>query len=1341
MIDVARVVVCRVIVRRVVPRARLAVARDASVDLDARRVVVVVVADASSRAMASREASMMSTFESLVVAMMMTTPTPTPRVASTSDDDDTLSRRAVRRAVASCYELALGARERQITGRGESASTRRKTRATKNAPPTTVDAVYVRLCERDGDDVAARRFDALVCELRTSFGEDGDGFDALARALFALEGAGGARAARERRAATARARDAQRAFGGGGVDASVMEETSGRAAAAMGGTPDVGRLRARAGGDGLGEATRVPTLRLGAVFSARDEEEEEEEEEEDARVSDDRVSDDDAPTTSASAWLRAARDSTTSLMSWDARDASARDGASCLGAAAFDAAYRSTFTSARGIDGETVIASERDCAHVVAAALAGCRASADILVAAGSREGDVTMRFAAGSTTAFQNALKTMAVAAERRCELEHALEEMTTPYARPAARAARDVLRSHDAALYAITDAVAERRRDDGVVSTSVDVPDVTLLEMMAHTKRLRHQVDAMWHLLTTARADETRVVSHATLVRRLETALSHVEDEETPMMRYLYARAVKPVIDDALSWMYRAAPSGGSSSDFFVEHAPAWTSLETFDRYRGGDDVPCWLGGPVHDGEGDEAETDSLSMARARPNAAPALVAGSARDILRAGTQLRLLQRVPHTKAFARAVEDAFMKVSAFEACDEAGARRWLNRVRVLESRVVAAARESLRAMRDERAAHEAAARAAREGAEARSSAEFYAREKARLDRLESIDLAKRARRETQLEELDAREREREESRARRIADERAWLEEREEKQRAVERFKLEKKMEETRARLEREDAKVRWFGWQTSRLALAEKRRAFVRQLEASHEEEAVVALADAMRDGVRISKPTPLVVDAFASVPRNGDDEDEDEDGEDEDGDAPTAENGTRESDSWEASSSSEDFADAPEALAVESTPTSSAVSLRSAEDDEMETDRSDAARTLAPPPPPTTPTTIMEPATLDASIPREEEDTMRGHLSDAFGTPLPLLLAQEMREIVARQHATIGHYTVSVFLDHFALEKHLHAVLRFALGGEIGFAHALMKSLRDACVDTRARVTRASAPAMRAALDRAVDDARVRRDAFTSRLRLREREDSLTSFDAYNLDLANGVECEYASPWPINLVFTGVREKYALRHAQTALLQMCHATNAVKDVSALIHASARWRPLMDASRTSAIARERRARNLSLMAAAFRHFVDAASAHALEAIHIGAKEALFSALRADDGRILPRHVDDIRDVVETFCVRAHAACFLRPVDSALKALVDEGLQLALDFARALSDADVETLLDDGPTLTRAQSVHAKFHALMTQLCFRARVTSSDAASGLIQRVDFNEFYLSAAIDVEF
>ena len=71
--------------------------------------------------------------------------------------------------------------------------------------------------------------------------------------------------------------------------------------------------------------------------------------------------------------------------------------------------------------------------------------------------------------------------------------------------------------------------------------------------------------------------------------------------------------------------------------------------------------------------------------------------------------------------------------------------------------------------------------------------------------------------------------------------------------------------------------------------------------------MVALANAMRDGVRISKPAPLVVQPFASVVR-----DVGETGEVED--ATVAEKETRESDSEEASS--EDFADAEEALNVE-----------------------------------------------------------------------------------------------------------------------------------------------------------------------------------------------------------------------------------------------------------------------------------------------------------------------------------------------------------------------------------------------------------------------------------------
>ena len=182
---------------------------------------------------------------------------------------------------------------------------------------------------------------------------------------------------------------------------------------------------------------------------------------------------------SASLWLAAAADvETTTLRScWDTRNAGARATSSALDAETFDLAYRRAFRPVKGIDTEPVIASERDCAHVVATALGGCQTSADILVAAAARTGSgVRMRFASSSTLAFRNALKTMASAAERRCELDYAVSRMTTPYMRPVASAIRDILRAHAAALQAMPEATAERRlaeRDtvDDLAETKSDV------------------------------------------------------------------------------------------------------------------------------------------------------------------------------------------------------------------------------------------------------------------------------------------------------------------------------------------------------------------------------------------------------------------------------------------------------------------------------------------------------------------------------------------------------------------------------------------------------------------------------------------------------------------------------------------------------------------------------------------------------------------------------------------------------------------------------------------------------------------------------------------------------
>jgi len=198
------------------------------------------------------------------------------------------------------------------------------------------------------------------------------------------------------------------------------------------------------------------------------------------------------------------------------------------------------------------------------------------------------------------------------------------------------------------------------------------------------------------------------------------------------------------------------------------------------------------------------------------------------------------------------------------------------------------------------------------------------------------------------------------------------------------------------------------------------------------------------------------------------------------------------------------------------------------------------------------------------------------------------------------------------------------------------------------------------------------------------------------------------------------------------------LQICHATVAVRDASAVVRASARSSVLLDGTQTNIDLRTRRIQKLSALVAAFQQFVDALRGHVFEAVHVGARSALFSALRDSNGAILPHDIGALQIIVKEFCVRAHGACFLRSIDSALKSMVDEGLQLSLDLRSLLGSQNSETLLTNGGVFANAQQIHAKFHALMTQLCFRVRLTKSSAAAGFIERLDFNSYYLSALVD---
>ena len=316
----------------------------------------------------------------------------------------------------------------------------------------------------------------------------------------------------------------------------------------------------------------------------------------------------------------------------------------------------------------------------------------------------------------------------------------------------------------------------------------------------------------------------------------------------------------------------------------------------------------------------------------------------------------------------------------------------------------------------------------------------------------------------------------------------------------------MEETRLRLEQEDAKLAWFRWHESRLALNDKRRAFVRAMESVQEEEAVTALANAMSLGFATS-PSPsndLFIEPFESV-------------------TPTVmiEEAEEVNVIEEDDIASDDFADASEMFIDESATSSpsTVLSLHSADDDERSVDikEKDIVETVSAP-------DNMDEMRDGAKDLETHDHTSRAYLGEAFGTPLPLLLEQEMREIITRQSDVLGRYTTTVLMDHLALELHLDAIVRFTMGGELGFADALLNNLQSKCVAARERMTQGSARVMQTVLEGAIDDTGLRDDHMSKRLRLCENADALVSVDPYNLNLSAAVECSYAAPWPLNLIF-------------------------------------------------------------------------------------------------------------------------------------------------------------------------------------------------------------------------
>ena len=1297
--------------------------------------------------------------------MMSMTPTPNEKDASSmralfarlvrstvclvdDDDDDAVVRRATRDALERA--LRWNARAKPLCGRASGivsdafepvggAFVVQEGEGGAGDVVRTADEMFLWLCARDGENGAkdGERLDALMDELKSERETDGDG---IARVLFALAGTGG------RGRDCADASSSMRAID---VAARAAEEARVRARDAMCSTPDVGRLRTRPnasmmvadrgeGSASTSTAFSVPSLTFGAVFGMAGAVDAQSSGEEDSReitapttngvaiersaLVPSRGDSSNDMTADSSRWLATVDENVAPLSdksSWDVGTTNGVAIESALDSKKFDSAFRRAFQAVKGLEREPIIASERDCVHVVLSSLEGCQTSADIVVSAVAREGG-DMRFPSGTTLAFRNVLKMMAPAAERRCELDYLVERMDTPYMRPLASAIREILRAHATALHSIPEAVVERRLAESTDTVVVeDASEITLLELFIHTKRVRHQVDVIFNVLADERSMDVYLVPHAEVVRRLEESLTHVEDEETPMLQYLYSRAIKPVVDSTMTWMYTAAAS--VSNEFFINCASGWSTLKVYEEYRGEISVPCWLGGPLYARESENAEDDTLTLAQLRDDAASTIVSGSELDVLLVGVQLRILQRMPQSRAFAQAVQDAFSKISTFEAYTEVDARQWLNRIRLLESRIVALARESITEMKKKRDEYDAAeaSKIAKKVSESRTRA--LEREKARLTRLWEQNQAKSEKRQEQLEELEAREESKRQDRLRRIEEERAWLAEREEKQREFERRKNEKKIAEAQERFEQEDAKLRWFKWQNARLQLADKRRSFIRDMESAQEESAVAALADALSLGVRRSAAPKVTVKKFVNMPRSVvTDEDE-------------------EHFSTEVANAQVDSMDVERAAFV-------------LDVEKMDEDDSDGADSFAtateevveretvPSEPPTASDISASVEGDTMSVATIADDFSREYLGEAFGAPLPLLLPQEMNEIVTRQSTIIGRYTVSVFLDYLAFDKHIDAMLRFLLGGEVAFFDTFVENVQKSCDDVRSRLARTANFFKQDIVDDAVEDAGLVGDAYCRRLRIRNREESVISYDKNMLDLADAVECVYELPWPLNLTFAGVTEHQSVRHTQNAIFQLSHAATAIREVSKLIHAGSRSNALTDTTQTNIELRSRRLQKFSSLLMAFQHFVDALRGHVFEAIHVGAKNEMLRALRDSDGDAAAHDIGSLQVIIKRFCASAHTICFLRQQDSALKAMIDEGLQLALDLRKLLSSTDPDSLLTDGRTYAGAQQIHSKFHALVTQLCFRARVTNSVAASGLIERLDFNSFYLSSMVETD-
>ena len=1055
---------------------------------------------------------------------------------------------------------------------------------------------------------------------------------------------------------------------------------------------------------------------------------------------------------------------------------------------AFGRAYDRHLLHVRTMFGgaKPAVAAEEEVVHAARRALAGGRAAAEALDPERRRGGDrgdaskrAPLRLPAAGVGVVAATLGPLADAATMRAELESFLARRSGfgghgectgggLALQAASEAVRGVLRSQTAAIHSLPAAAAARRaaeraagaplsapyRRDEKEETGDDSSGVTLLEAVAHTRRLRSQLASLHRLCLHPEEPADGVEFIARLVDALSAG--GVNPAARPLLRYLAAATSRPLLAQLECWLHRAdvddphdefivctAPGWGSAAAG-LEYSPAeagvmeWSEARSSGAARarleeeeeetdGPVDparLPPWEGGPpgrAGAGHG-AAEAAWLRDDDSRLSAPHPLLGGLERKVLATGVQLRVLQRLPQTQAFAvrmsASVDDHGPNTSlAFTAAELAA---YSSRRGKTTRSLRAAAEECVSAMASTRDAAAARTEAARRARRAAAIARKLERESAVAEAREEL-LSGFADRMAELVARHERLR---------------W----QRKRRAL----GERRAEELESRTKRDERMVR---------------EELAKELAARRGGEEGVASKEPIVDPKEpiLDPKDPIVDTSIAST-----------DGGFERYDSPAARRAALDAgDAGDAGSTpgtgaTNYFDDVADESFITAASDSSPVRNLAADLTGVNLDDSAIVDEDAPEEPPA----VDEPKAEDTGGTSFEPSTSPAR-GDGLEVPFPVVLRECVEAVVTDRHDVVSRLVVAAMLDHLGVEAHLGAVGRYVLCGAGDFATALVQGLEatsssSAALAARARASRmgvagygggVGAGELRTVLDVAVRETSVFGDPLAQRFELAPAAppDPDAVFSEHSLGMVDFVRGSYRLEWPVALLLPDVA-RTRLAAAQRSILRVRHARLALQEAHDRVHeaghvdaSSLATREGGERGRAGRALALRRLRRLSLLSSEFRHFASAVESQVGGAVHGAAPAALHAALRrAGTREPKPSDLYQLRDVIVAYATDAHDACLLSARDAPLRSSVDEALQLALDFRAAMRRSPPDRLLSDGGVYAAVQAIHARFKATTGALCGRLREAAADPggalggvsperAAALLARLDFNGFYL--------